>query len=392
MKAISRTVWILSIVSLFTDIASEMLYPVMPIYLQSIGFSIFLIGILEGVAEATAGLSKGYFGKMSDLSGRRLPFVRIGYAMSTFSRPILAFFVQPVFIFFARTMDRFGKGVRTGARDAILSEEAIAATKGRVFGFHRSMDTLGALIGPILALAYLYCYPSDYKNLFLIAFLPGILSFAATLMLKEKKTTVVKSLEKFTFRSFLQYWNSSPASYRQAVRGFLLFALFNSADVFLLLKAKESGYTDLQVIGLYIFYNLFYAIMAFPMGILGDRFGLRNTYIFGLMLFAIVYCGMGLSNNLYVIAVLFFLYGLYSAATEGISKAWISNICSPADKATALGTYAGFQSICALFASTFTGFLWYQFGAAPTFFVTAFVALIVLIYFLNLGRKPQTSS
>src|SRR6187455_2659971 len=155
MRVITRTIWILSLVSLFTDIASEMLYPVMPIYLKSIGFSIVLIGILEGVAEAIAGFSKGYFGKLSDNSGKRVPFVQIGYALSALSKPMMAFFIYPVWIFFARTIDRLGKGIRTGARDAILSDEATPSTKGKVFGFHRSMDTMGAVMGPSLALVYL---------------------------------------------------------------------------------------------------------------------------------------------------------------------------------------------------------------------------------------------
>ncbi len=142
MKYITKTVWVLSLVSLFTDTASEMLYPIMPIYLKSIGFSIVLIGILEGVAEATAGLSKGYFGKLSDNSGKRIPFVQIGYAFSAISKPMMAIFIYPLWIFFARTIDRFGKGIRTGARDAILSDEATAETKGKVSGFHRSMVTL----------------------------------------------------------------------------------------------------------------------------------------------------------------------------------------------------------------------------------------------------------
>lgn len=180
MKYITRTVWVLSLVSLFTDAASEMLYPIMPIYLKSIGFSIVLIGILEGFAEATAGFSKGYFGKLSDNAGKRIPFVQIGYAFSAISKPMMAIFIYPIWIFFARTIDRFGKGIRTGARDALLSDEATSETKGQVFGFHRSMDTLGAVIGPSLALIYLYFYPQDYKTLFFIAFIPGLLAVLAS--------------------------------------------------------------------------------------------------------------------------------------------------------------------------------------------------------------------
>ena len=141
MKSITKTVYVLSIVSLFTDTASEMLYPIMPIYLKTIGFSIVLIGVLEGFAEALAGLSKGYFGKLSDNSGKRVPFVQLGYALSTISKPMMAVFTFPLWIFFSRAIDRLGKGIRTGARDAILSDEATSETKGKIFGFHRSMDT-----------------------------------------------------------------------------------------------------------------------------------------------------------------------------------------------------------------------------------------------------------
>src|SRR6476620_4576773 len=180
VKIINRTVLILSLVSLFADVASEMLYPVIPVYLKEIGFSVLLIGILEGVANFTAGLSKGYFGKLSDEKGLRLPFVKLGYFFSAISKPMMAAFIYPLWIFFARTVDRFGKGIRTGARDAILSDEATVQTKGKVFGFHRSMDTFGAVLGPAFALLYLYYHPQDYKTLFLIAFVPGLLAVATS--------------------------------------------------------------------------------------------------------------------------------------------------------------------------------------------------------------------
>ena len=235
-----------------------MLYPILPIYLKSIGFSIVLIGILEGVAEATAGISKGYFGKLSDNTGRQVPFVQMGYAFSAISKPMMSIFVLPLWIFFARTIDRIGKGIRTGARDAMLSNEATAETKGKVFGFHRSMDTFGAVIGPALALAYLYYHPQDYKTLFYIAFIPGLLAVIASLYLKDKSRSYSISKASPPFFSFLKYWKVSPAAYRKVVIGLLVFTLFNSSDVFLLLQAKQSGLDDTMVVGVYIFYNLIY--------------------------------------------------------------------------------------------------------------------------------------
>ena len=387
MKNITRTVWILSLVSLFTDMASEMLYPIMPIYLKTIGFSIVLIGILEGVAEAIAGLSKGYFGKISDNSGKRAPFVQIGYGLSAISKPMMALFIYPLWIFFVRTIDRIGKGIRTGARDAILSDEATPETKGKVFGFHRSMDTFGAVLGPSLALLYLYYFPADYKTLFYVAFIPGIFAVSVSFIIKDKKKTVPNEKKPTSFFASFNYWRESPVLYRKVVIGLLAFALFNSSDVFLLLKAKQSGLSDTMVIGLYIFYNLVYALSAFPIGIIADKIGLKKMFLSGISIFAIVYLGMGLSTNNTVLIGLFLLYGIYAAATEGIAKAWISNITNKKDTATAIGTYSGFQSICSLIASSLAGIIWYKFGASETFLITGFVTILIILYFIFLTKQ-----
>ncbi|MGZ3920525.1 MAG: MFS transporter [Bacteroidia bacterium] len=388
MKYITKTIWILSFVSLFTDVASEMLYPVMPIYLKTIGFSVMLIGVLEGLAEATSGLSKGYFGKRSDTSGKRIPFVQVGYALSAISKPMMVIFVYPLWIFFARTLDRFGKGIRTGARDALLSDESTPETKGKVFGFHRAMDTTGAVVGPSLALLYLYFFPEDYKTLFLIAFIPGVLALCTSFFLKDKrKKEVITPKVKVSFFSFLKYWKESPAQYRKVVGGLLVFTLFNSSDVFLLLKVKQAGFDDTLVIGTYIFYNLVYALFAFPMGIIADRIGLKTIFITGLIFFAIVYFGMSYNTNRYMFFGLFFLYGIFASATEGISKAWISNITDKKDTATAIGTYSGLQSICTMLASSLTGLVWFKFGAKAAFLITGSVTIGVIIYFLILPKK-----
>ncbi len=385
-KSISRTVWLVSLVSMLTDTASEMLYPVLPMYLRSIGFSVLLIGVLEGIAEATAGLSKGYFGKQSDVSGKRVPFVQLGYFLSAISKPMMAVFVYPGWIFLARTIDRLGKGIRTGARDAMLSEEATPQTKGKVFGFHRSMDTLGAVMGPSIALLYLHFYPNDYPTLFYLAFLPGLLAVFTTLLLKEPKKTRESLPTSVGFLSFFSYWRASSRAYRKVVIGLLVFTLFNSSDVFLLIKAKEAGLEDTMVMGIYIFYNLTYALSAYPLGMLADRIGLKTVFIVGLFLFAAVYAGMAFLTDPSHIIGLFFLYGLYAAATEGVSKAWIATLSRKEEMATAIGTFSGFQSICALLASSLTGFIWFSLGAPTAFFLTSCVTLVVVVYFTRLPR------
>ena len=387
---ITKVVIILSLVSLFTDAASEMLYPIMPLYLKSIGFSIVFIGLLEWVAEAIAGLSKGYFGKLSDATWKRVPFVQLWYSLSALSKPLIGVFNFPLWIFFMRSMDRIGKWIRTGARDAILSDEATKETKGTVFWFHRSFDTLWAVIGPSIALVYLTMYPWQYKTLFFIAFIPWFLAIISSLYLQGKNAQPKDIHVPVPFFSFLYYWKESSPEYKKLVIGLLAFTLFNSSDVFLLLKIKESGVTDTWVILLYIFYNLVYASLALPIGILGDSIGLKKMFLIWLSFFAIVYVWMAFTNNILIFFFLFFLYGIYAAATEGISKAWMSNIVEKKDTATAIGMYTGFQSICALWASTFAGFLWYSFGSAMTFLVTGIVTVGVIVYmqfFANTIKK-----
>lgn len=389
---LTRTVWIVSLVSLFTDIASEMLYPVLPIYLKSIGYSIIYIGLLEGTAEALAGFSKGYFGKLSDLTGRRAPFVRAGYALSAVAKPVMVLIANPVWVFFCRTLDRLGKGVRTGARDAILSAEATPATKGRIFGFHRGMDTLGAAIGPFLALAYLHYFPHKYTDLFLFAFLPGVAAVALTFLLKEKITPKEKPKPVSLF-DFVHYWRAAHPSYRATVAGLLLFTLINSSDVFLLLMVKEHGFSDQYVIGAYIFYNLVYALLSYPAGKLGDTIGLRKTFLIGIALFIAAYALMAFANRFELVIAVFFIYGIYAAMTDGISKAWITNLCAAGDTATAVGTYTAFSSIATMVASGVAGLVWF-FATPPVLFVaTAAGAVLALIYFgVNRGTWVEIRS
>lgn len=386
VKIINRTILLLSLVSLFADVASEMLYPVIPVYLKEIGFSVLLIGVLEGVANFTAGLSKGYFGKKSDETGKRLPFVRLGYLLSALSKPMMAAFTFPLWVFFVRTTDRLGKGLRTAARDALLSQNATPDTKARVFGFHRAMDTTGAAIGPALALLLIILYPGQYQLIFLLAFIPGLVSVALLFFLKEKSQPS-STLRRGNFFSFFSYWKIANNDYRKLVGGLLLFALFNSSDVFLLLKTKEITGSDQLTIGVYIFYNLVYALFSYPLGVLADKVGVRKVFIGGILLFASAYLMFAYCTSILLIAVAFFLYGVYASATEGISKAWITNLSHGKNTATAVGFYTSGESIAALLASGIAGWLWITFGSTVTFFASAAVAVIVVIYFSIVSFK-----
>jgi MFS family permease len=386
---ITRSILIVSLVSFFNDIGSEMLYPVMPVFLSSIGFSVVLIGLLEGFAEATAGLSKGYFGNLSDKTGRRVPFIRFGYMLSALSKPMMAAFNWAWWIFMARTTDRLGKGIRTSARDALLSDETTPENKGRVFGFHRALDTLGAAIGPILALLYLHFRPGEYRLLFVIAFLPGIVSVLLTFFLHEKQKTNSEPAKRTGFFSFLSYRHKAPRSYKLLIAGLLAFTLFNSSDAFLLLGLKNSGMSDTSMIGYYIFYNLIYALAAFPVGIIADRIGLHKTLIAGFIIFAVVYIGMGFADGIWQFGTLFLFYGIYASATEGVSKALITNISKKEDTATALGLYNALASIFTMLASTLAGLIWFTLGPQAMFLFSGFGVMLTVFYMVWVGKTSK---
>ncbi|MBB4078692.1 MFS family permease [Lewinella aquimaris] len=379
---LTRTVVLLGAVSLFTDLASEMLYPILPIYLESIGFGVIGIGVLEGIAEATSGLSKGYFGQWSDRLGRRRPFVVWGYGLSAVAKPLLVLFLSPVWILFTRTLDRFGKGIRTGARDALLSGEAVPETKARVFGFHRSMDTLGAALGPLVALMFLYFYPGQYRWLFFLAVVPGLLAVVATLLLTEKPTERVVGARPGLLE-FAGYWRRATPAYRRLVVGLAGFALINSSDMFLLLYLKDAGLTDVAVIGYYVFYNLVYAVAAYPFGSLADRFGPKRMFLFGLLCFGLVYAILPYAVSFFAFTFLFLIYGLFAAATDGVAKAWITHTCAQADTATAIGAYSALASLCSLVASSAAGGIWYGFGPTAMLTLTAAATVGIVAYFLG---------
>jgi MFS family permease len=387
-KIFTRTILFLGFVSLFTDISSEMLYPVLPVYLKSIGYTALWIGLLEGMAEATSGLSKGYFGKLSDTQGRRMPFVSLGYFLSAVAKPLLVVFVNPLWILFCRMSDRMGKGIRTGARDAVLSDESEPQHRGKVFGFHRAMDTAGAAIGPLLALVWLAYHPGDYKPLFLAALLPALVGVGFTLLVKEKKAPPSNPQKKNTFFSFFAYWKQALPPFRKVTGGLIFFALFNSSDVFLLLMAKHQGLSDEYVILAYVLYNLVYALCSTPFGMMADKFGMRVMLCLGLLFFAITYAGLAFTQNPAAVFSLFLIYGLYAGATDGISKAWISKLVPKQESGTALGFLSANTSLATLLASLLTGFIWDKAGAPVALLFSASAAMLSFFYF-SFGIKSK---
>lgn len=388
-RKISQQVVILGMVSLFTDIASEMLYPVTPIFLTAtLGASMALVGVIEGIAEVIAGFLKGYFGMLSDRVRKRSIFVTIGYSLSAVAKPLPGLIPGIGTVIGSRIADRIGKGIRTAPRDALLASHS-DGNSGAVFGFHRGMDTLGAALGPVVALVLLYFYPENYTLVFLVAFIPSVFAVVSTLLVKDRFIEG-KSKPKSNYLAFLR--DAGP-QYKYLLVIVILFSFVNSSDVFLILKTQKESNSELLAIIGYIFYNLVYASFSYPAGIISDKLGKRKVFATGLFLFAMVYSGFAFLSNIYVIFGLFTLYGIYAATTEGIVKAWVSDIVPDESRGSAIGLLTMLQSFAVMAGSVTTGVLWDAFGSKFPFLISGGVAgvlcLVVLLMKEQMHRKHE---
>lgn len=370
---ISKQVLILGMVSLFTDIASEMLYPITPIFLTAVlGSSMAVVGVIEGIAEVTAGFLKGYFGNLSDKVGKRSIFVMIGYGISALAKPLPGIFQSVSIVLTSRVSDRVGKGIRTAPRDALLASYS-NGNSGAVFGFHRAMDTLGAAIGPVLALILLHFFPDNFQLIFLIAFVPSVVAVLLTLLVKDKQNAVKVKSKK----NYLEFWKSAPKEYKKILVLVTIFSFVNSSDVFLILKSKDiSNSSTLAILG-YVFYNLIYAASSYPLGGLSDKLGKQKVFSFGLIIFSAVYFGFAFLDNINLVWILFAFYGIYAASTEGVSKAWVSDLILNEQRGSAIGLLTMLSSFAIMMGSFTTGVLWDQFGSSVPFLISAITSLII---------------
>ncbi|MCS6917561.1 MAG: MFS transporter [Chitinophagales bacterium] len=369
----TRTVLLLALVSLLTDISSELLYPVLPLYLSAIGFSGLLIGLLEGMADVVSGLAKMYFGNLSDAQGRRTPYVRVGYLLSALGKPLFVAGGHALWVFSARLLDRLGKGMRTGPRDALLNQQAAAHNRGSVFGFHRAMDTAGAVIGPVVALIYLHFFPQQYRPLFLLALIPAMMAVGLTLFIREK--TMAPAQPRPWWQRFT-YWKQAPAAYRCLLRPLLLFAAVRTTDFFLLLRVQHITGSDDMVLFSYILYNFSYAVFAYPLGRIADQWGLKKMLASGLLVYALVFALMAITSSPTGSLLLMGFYGLYAGATESTARALIGQIVPPGEGGAAMGFYAGMQSLGFLLAGAITGLLWTVWSPQGALGWSAAVALL----------------
>jgi MFS family permease len=370
---VSRQVIILGMVSLFTDIASEMLYPVTPIFLTAVlGSSMAVVGVIEGIAEVTAGFLKGYFGNLSDKVGKRSIFIVLGYGISALAKPLPGLIQSVPAVLFSRVSDRVGKGIRTAPRDALLGSYS-NGNSGAVFGFHRAMDTLGAAIGPIVALVLLQFFPNNFQIVFLAAFIPSVFAVFFTLLAKDKPISSRQRIKQ----NYSAFWKDAPKNYKKLLLLFTIFSFVNSSDVFLILKSRDISSSNSIAIFGYVFYNLIYAIASYPIGKLSDRIGKRKIFNIGLFIFSLVYFGFAFLDNINLIWVLFILYGIYAAATEGVSKAWVSDLIPDEQRGSAIGLITMLSSFAIMMGSFTTGVLWDQFGSMIPFLLSAIISFSI---------------
>lgn len=385
MKSIPRTIWILGFVSLLTDVSSEMIHSVLPLFLVStLGASPLTIGGIEGVAEATASIFKVFSGALSDYLGKRKALVVAGYGLSTLVKPLFAIATSPAWVLIARFADRTGKGIRAAPRDALVADSTDASNRGAAYGFRQSLDTIGAFLGPLFAAALLSAFPQQFRLIFWMALIPGILSvLLLAIGIREPRQTHHQSRRNPLQWSVLQQLG---ASYWWLVVTALLFNLGNSSDAFLLLRASQIGIASAEVPLALVVMNLTYALSAYPFGRLSDRLDRVSLFTAGLGLYAIVYLGFAFVSSAWQIWGLFALYGVHLGMTQGVLLALVADRIPAQLRGTAFGFLNLATGVALLPASLLAGWLWQSVSPSATFLagsVFALVAMLVLLVSLR---------
>ncbi|ABQ25190.1 major facilitator superfamily MFS_1 [Geotalea uraniireducens Rf4] len=384
-SGITGNVLILGMVSFLTDVSSEMIYPLLPLFLTTVlGAGPAFLGVIEGVAESTASLLKLFSGIASDRVSDRQKLVLFGYTVSACARPLIALAATPAFVLFVRFFDRVGKGIRTSPRDALIADSVDSSLRGKAFGFHRSMDHAGAIVGPLIATLLLTFFIKDIRTIFWLAAIPGLL--AVLLIILRVRDVSRKRGENGAFMRMVP---------RGKLRAYLiilfLFTLGNSSDAFLLLKAGQLGVTPARIPLLWMFFHLVKMFSSMPFGALSDRIGRRSIIVSGWCVYALAYAGFSLAATELHVWLLFAFYGLFYGLTEGVEKALLVDIADPGERGGAFGWYNFAIGAGALPASLIFGIIWQKAGSQAAFAFGAFLAIlaaILLAFLINTKENP----
>lgn len=385
IMGLERNIFFTGLTSFLTDTSVKMIYSVMPLFLLSIGASKTELSLIEGIAESTASVLKAVSGWWSDKIGKNKPFMIIGYGVTAIMTPIYAFAISPLQVLYMRFFERVGKGIRTAPRDSLIAGSTEGQNTGRNFGFHKAMDNCGAIAGPLLALLILAIFPGGYTRVFLFAGIPALLGVITIIsFVKEAKKRKSDLPGKIVLKDF------SKRYYLFLVIAFI-FTLGNSTDTLLLVKAKDVGFSDVYIPFLFLIFNAVSVLFAIPAGILSDKVGRERLIIFGYLLYSILYYGFGRTDAKVAIVLLFALYGLYSAATDSVQKALVTDLIGRDKRGTGLGLYNSVLGATLLPASLIAGLLYDNVNnSAPFYFGSAMAllaAVMMLIFYMTRPKK-----
>jgi MFS family permease len=377
VKRIPKNVRVLSAVSFFQDAASELLYPVMPLFITvTLGAPPSVLGLIEGVAEGTASVGKALSGRLADRY-RRKPLVAIGYGISSLSKPIIGLAQGWGLVLGARFTDRVGKGIRTSPRDALIAADTPSELRGAAFGFHRAADTAGAVVGPLIGLGLYELLDHKLRPLFFVAFVPAAISVALIAFVREHPPDP-EQVAKARREPLLPARGLLPQRYWRVVALIGVFGLVNFSDAFIILRASDLGLGFVSIVLAYVLYNVVYAGLSYPAGALSDRVPRRYVFAAGLAIFAVAYIGLGLADSSSWVWLLLPLYGAYTALTDGVAKAWIADLLPAPVMGTGLGLFQGITGGCALVAGIWAGFAWGHDGSTPLVIAGAVAAVVAV--------------
>lgn len=383
-----RNILLLGFISLFSDISSQMVYPLLPLFLKGLGTTVLLIGLIEGIAETTAALFKTFAGRLSDLWQKRKLFILLGYGLSNLAKPLLFWSSTWAQVLSIRFADRLGKAARNPPRDALIAGSVDKTQRGKAFGWHLAMDRTGALLGPLLALLILTLSPNNLRLVFLLSIIPGIIAIALVWGVKEvtaKKATKKADLatrQLLNNRRFMIFWIAC-----------IVFTLGNSSNAFLILKAQEVKLSSFTIVLLWTLYNAVCTIAAPMLGNLSDRIGRRPLITLSYIYYAVLYILFALATSQWMIWVLFGAYGVYYGLSKGIFKAYIADLVPDHLRATAYGLFNTGLGIALLPASLLMGVIWEQWNSQWAFLVSGGFSLLgCLIFLLNYWVKSDSQT
>ena len=385
----NRNIFFTGITSFLTDTSVKMVYAVMPMFLLSIGASKTSLSLIEGIAESTAALVKTMTGFWSDKIGKNKPFILIGYVISAIIIPFYSLVITPMQVLYLRFIERFGKGIRTAPRDSLIAASVSNGETGRSFGLQKAMDNSGAIVGPLIAFVLLTTIPGNYRIIFLFAGIPAIISiFVIIFGIKEAKKSQESLFKKFHFSDFSR-------KYYFFLLIIFIFTLGNSTDALLMVKANEVGVKVAFIPLVYLVTSIVSVLFAIPLGSLSDKIGKEKILIAGFLIYAIVYYGFGITGSIGTIVALFALYGLYSAATDGIQKAFVSDLTDKNKQGTGLGIYNALLGITLLPASLIAGILYDRVNSSIPFYfgaATAVSSALLMLIFTRKYRKHPSAN